>query len=207
MDKIRQELDIWESSIERFKPVVAELEQLIRDRHKERIIVAIDGKCGSGKTTLATYLSNKYDCNLFHMDDFFLQSHQRVINRLNEVGGNVDYERFQEEVLKPLLLGQTVKYRTYNCMLQVIDKEYDIHPKKLNIIEGSYSQHPYFKEPYDLCIFLDIDDRTQREIIRKRNGLEMLNLFLDKWIPMENRYFEKFKIKEKSMLVQWKQAI
>lgn len=35
---------------------------------------------------------------LSHMDDFYLQGRQRTYERLNEVGGNVDYERFAKEV-------------------------------------------------------------------------------------------------------------
>ena len=37
------------------------------------VIVAIDGPCAAGKTTLAGKLQAAYDCNLFHMDDFFLR--------------------------------------------------------------------------------------------------------------------------------------
>jgi uridine kinase len=40
---------------------------------QDRVIVAIDGKCTSGKTTLASRLAEIYDCNVFHMDDFFLR--------------------------------------------------------------------------------------------------------------------------------------
>ena len=69
---------------------------------KDMVVVAIDGKCTSGKTTLASKLVQIYDCNVFHMDDFFLRPEQRTPERFAEVGGNVDYERFQEEVLLPL---------------------------------------------------------------------------------------------------------
>ena len=34
---------------------------------KDTVIVAIDGKCTSGKTTLASKLAEIYDCNVFHM--------------------------------------------------------------------------------------------------------------------------------------------
>ena len=44
---------------------------------KERVIVGIDGCCASGKTTLADKLSRSFDCNVFHMDDFFLRPGQR----------------------------------------------------------------------------------------------------------------------------------
>ena len=63
---------------------------------KNFVIVAIDGKCTSGKTTLASQLAEIYDCNVFHMDDFFLRPEQRTPERFAEVGGNVDYERFHE---------------------------------------------------------------------------------------------------------------
>ena len=45
---------------------------------KNTVIVAIDGKCTSGKTTLASKLAEIYDCNVFHMDDFFLRPEQRT---------------------------------------------------------------------------------------------------------------------------------
>ena len=34
---------------------------------KDMVIVAIDGKCTSGKTTLASKLAEIYDCNVFHI--------------------------------------------------------------------------------------------------------------------------------------------
>ena len=37
-----------------------------------RVLVAIDGRCAAGKTTLAASLQAQLECNVFHMDDFFL---------------------------------------------------------------------------------------------------------------------------------------
>ena len=100
--------------------MIASLEQ-IRNRidelmsQKEQVIVAIDGNCTAGKTTLAGKLAEVYDCNVFHMDDFFLRPEQRTPERYAEVGGNVDYERFMEEVLQPLKAGNTFSYRPFDC--------------------------------------------------------------------------------------------
>ena len=55
----------------------------------EHAIVAIDGCSGSGKSSLASLLEEVCDVSLVHMDDFFLQPHQRHEERLNEVGGNI----------------------------------------------------------------------------------------------------------------------
>ena len=59
-----------------------------------RVLVAIDGRCAAGKTTLAASLQAQLECNVFHMDDFFLRPEQRTSERLHQPGGNVDYERF-----------------------------------------------------------------------------------------------------------------
>lgn len=41
---------------------------------KEVVLVSIDGRCASGKTTLARKISKIIDCNVFHMDDFFYKN-------------------------------------------------------------------------------------------------------------------------------------
>lgn len=156
---------------------------------KDTVLVAIDGKCTSGKTTLAAKLAEIYDCNVFHMDDFFLRSEQRTAERFKEVGGNVDYERFFDEVLTPLKNGQAFSYRRFDCSTFTLSAPIHVTPKKLNIIEGTYSHHPYFKDPYDLKIMLEIDDETQRKRILQRPEF-LHKRFFEEWIPMENRYFD-----------------
>ena len=163
---------------------------------KERVIVAIDGSCGAGKTTLAGMLAAHYGCDLFHMDDFFLRPEQRTPTRYAETGGNVDYERFQEEVLLPLKAGQPFAYRPFNCKTLTLMEPVPVNPGNLSIIEGSYSLHPYFGEPYDLKIFLCVTPELQRQRILQRPAF-LHQRFFEEWIPMENRYFEAFQIPSK----------
>ena len=167
---------------------------------KDKLLVAIEGKCTSGKTTLAGKLSERYDCNVIHMDDFFLRPEQRTEKRFAEVGGNVDYERFQEEVLSPLLSGKDFSYRPFDCKTFTLSEAIQVMPKKLTIVEGSYSMHPYFGDPYDLKILLTVDLETQRQRIGERPE-HLQQRFLTQWIPMENRYLEEFCIPHKADLV------
>ena len=161
---------------------------------KDMVIVAIDGKCTSGKTTLAGRLAEMYDCNIFHMDDFFLRPEQRTPERFAEIGGNVDYERFMEVVLIPLKAGQAFAYRPFDCSTFTLAEPVTVVQKKLNIIEGTYSHHPYFGDPYDLKIVLTVDENTQRERILQRPAF-LHKRFFEEWIPMENQYFEGLSIK------------
>ncbi len=165
-------------------------------------IVAIDGMSASGKTTLGKQLHEHFpDSNLFHMDDFFLQPHQRTSERLTEIGGNVDYERLQKEVLSQLRNANGLSYRRYNCQTQTLSPLQHIDWKPLVIIEGTYSHHPYFGNVYNLRIFYEISSETQHERILRRNGSDMMKRFETEWIPKENQYFNYYKIKEKSGLL------
>ena len=156
---------------------------------KERVIIAIDGKCAAGKTTLAAKLAEYYDCNVLHMDEFFLRPEQRRAERFAQVGGNVDYERFWEEVLLPLKAGLPFSYRPFDCGTFMLADPIHIPWKKLNIVEGTYSHHPYFGEPYDWKLLLTVDEETQRRRILQRPAF-LHQRFFEEWIPMENRYFD-----------------
>lgn len=168
---------------------------------KAAVNVAIDGNCGAGKSALASLVSGIYDCNVFHMDDFFLRPEQRIRRRLDEPGGNADWERFYGEVITGLKSGKLFTYRKYDCKTQKLGGPVPVTPKALNIIEGSYSVHPELIGFYDLKIFLQVRASEQSARILKRNGAEMHGKFLSEWIPMENRYFEAFDIKEKCDLI------
>ena len=169
---------------------------------KDRILIAIDGSCTSGKSTLAALLARELDCNLFHMDDFFLRPEQRIPERLAQPGGNVDYERFYEEVLLPLGTGETFAYRPYDCSTGRLKEPVAAEPKRINIIEGSYSHHPFFGDPYDIKVFLKITPEIRGMRIGQRPAF-LRKRFLEEWIPMEQRYFEEFRIEEKADLALW----
>ena len=175
---------------------------IIDDRLKKgRMTLAIDGLSASGKTTLAKLLEEKYECTVFHMDDFFLQPFQRTKERYEEIGGNIDRERFLDQVLKPLFKGEKIKYQPFDCSVMTLLNTIEVTPKKLTVIEGVYSMHPLFLPYYDYSVFLQIDKELQKERILKRNTPAVSKRFFYEWIPMENRYFESFNIKEKCNMI------
>lgn len=180
--------------------IVEEIRKRIEAMPQKQVILAIDGSCTAGKSTLASCLAAEFDCNLFHLDDFFLRPEQRTKERLAQPGGNVDYERFREEVLLPLKTGAAFSYRPYDCGTGCLKEAVPVEPKRINVVEGSYSHHPYFGDPYDLKIFLDVsaDVRTQR--ILQRPAF-LYKRFFEEWIPMEQRYFEAYSIRERADLL------
>jgi uridine kinase len=179
------------------QPLISLIEQIeLYLQKQEKVIIAIDGKCGSGKTTVATILERIYSSNLFHMDDFFLTDDLRTEERLSLPGGNVDYERFKNEILLNLKNSKSINYNKYSCSLKAFSNQSIINDKNIIIIEGSYSLHPELIEFYDIKVFIDINYNMQKERILKRNGIKSLEMFINKWIPLEEKYFEFYNIKE-----------
>jgi uridine kinase len=95
------------------------------------------------------------------------------------VGGNVDRERFLEEVLIPLSKNETVNYRRFNCSTMTINEGMNVVPERLTVIEGTYSMHPELSDHYDLSVFLDVDPKLQEKRIANRNSPELAERFFD----------------------------
>jgi uridine kinase len=160
---------------------------------KTPVIIAIDGPSGSGKSSFAADITKSHDCNLFHMDDFFLPPERKTEERLATPGGNVDWERVKDEVLEPILSGKPFAHKIYNCKTGKYTKSKIFTPKRLNIIEGVYSMHPELIKYYDYKIFLDVKREKQLERIKRRTPSEKVyREYRYKWIPLEDAYFEAY---------------
>lgn len=174
-------------SVESMKSAIDRVERLLAEGRCA--FVAIDGPCASDKTVFAASLHERFGGNVLHMDDFFLRPEQRTPERFAEPGGNVDRERFEAEVLKPLAAGKAVRYRPWDCHTGDFATSRSVEPAALTVVEGSYSMHPALRGYYDLtmCLIVDPSERLRR--LEARNP-RMLQRFIDEWIPLENRYFE-----------------
>ncbi len=181
---------------------VERVSEEIRKLHREKneLLIAIDGRCASGKTTLAEQLQKELSCSVIHMDHFFLRKEQRTQERLREPGGNVDYERFEKEVLEPVRAGRSFSYRPYDCHLQELSAPIQIEHNSVCIVEGSYACHPRLWGAYDFHIFLTVDPETQMRRILFRNKEEDAVIFRNKWIPLEESYFSYYHIMERCEL-------
>ncbi len=164
-------------------------------------IVAIDGRAASGKSTLAAQLSAILKAGLIHMDDFFLPPALRSAERLAEAGGNVHYERFAEEMLPQLRNTDAFSYICFDCSQMAMGEPRTVASSPYRIVEGSYSNHPTFGDYADLKILCDIDPEIQMQRILNRNGEELAEMFRTRWIPMEEKYFETFHIRDKADLI------
>lgn len=184
-------------------PGIAELEKRIRQLSARlpRVLVAIDGRCAAGKTTLAGRLAERWGWSTVHMDHFFPRPEQRTRERWETPGENVDHERFLEEVLRPLAEGRGAEYRPFDCHTQSLSAPVRVEPGSVVLVEGSYACHPELWNFYHLRVFLTVGKEEQLRRIEVRNGPERAQMFQSRWIPLEERYFEAFRLRERCDLV------
>ena len=72
------------------------------------LVLALDGRCGSGKTTLANGLAAQLPgCTLLRTDDFYLPPAQRIPDWAHTPCANMDLTRLRDEALRLAYAGQT----------------------------------------------------------------------------------------------------
>lgn len=194
--RLHNNMDIIEQIIERTKTLLSD---------KQRLIIAIDGRCASGKTTLAKKLNEAEGWSVFHTDDFFLRPGQRTAERLNTPGENVDHERFLEEVLLPLANStdnenDLIRFRPFDCKTKSLAEPVCVRAGKICVVEGSYSCHPSLWDYYGLRIFMTVDPEEQMRRIILREGGEKARQFAEMWIPLEEKYFSAYDVRSRCEL-------
>lgn len=180
-----------------FFPALLPLEQLVRQG--KPAVVAVDGRCGSGKTSLARLADAVSGCcNVVHMDDFYLPPDRRGVDWQEVPGGNMDLARLRDEVLLPLRRGEAAVYRPFDCQTGRFGPPVELEGGGLTLVEGSYSL--LLPEYYDYTIFLTCSKEEQTARLQKREG-DYFHAFEERWIPMEERYFAQCGVEQSSSLV------
>ncbi|MER1957576.1 MAG: hypothetical protein ABS942_09350 [Solibacillus sp.] len=169
---------------------ITDIEAIIQQalQQQEPIIIAIDGPATSGKTTLAESLKEKFLITVVSMDDFFLPMNRKTPERLAEVGGNVDYERVEQQIFKPFKRQELAQYEAFDCQTKSYEQRLCTKSNVL-VLEGVYALHPVLQKYVDYALLLEISAPEQLARLIKRNTPEMVDKYKNEWIPLENNYF------------------
>lgn len=155
------------------------------DNVNKPVIISIEGKCASGKSTIADFIKNNFKATIIHMDDFFLPIKRKTKARLDEIGGNIDYELVRETLLN-IKNKNISRYKVFDCSKQeYYDKEFI--SSGIIILEGVYSYHKFFRDLIDKLIYIDTDYNIRVERLKARPNF---NRYINEWIPLEDRYFD-----------------
>ena len=160
------------------------------------LVLALDGRCGSGKTALADRLTRQFPASIvLHTDDFYLPPAQRVRGWEKTPCANMDLVRLRDEALRPAYEGQPVLYRAYSCRAGAYQPVQELAAQPLVILEGSYSHHPLLAGYETLQVFVTCSREEQTRRLQAREGERYAN-FAARWIPLEEGYFTQYRIEE-----------
>ena len=160
------------------------------------LVLALDGRCGSGKTTLANTLARQFPASItLHTDEFYLPPDQRIRGWEKTPCANMDLARLRDEVLAPARAGKPVLYRAYSCREGAYLPPIPCQPARLVLVEGSYSHHPLLAGYETLRVFVTCSKEEQTRRLQAREGERYAN-FAARWIPLEEGYFAQYRIEE-----------
>lgn len=167
---------------------VAKLKKYLNNlKSDKKSIIACEGRCTSGKTTITKNILDE-DISIIEVDDFF-----------PNIAKNPGQTRLDFDLLRELLIevkraniGDVITYKAFNCSQGKYYKK-ELIVKKVVIVEGVYSYDKYVRDIYDGLVFFVVNKYTQEERLKKRcKNIELYNKFKDIWIPREEEYYDEY---------------
>lgn len=164
-------------------------------KDKNRITIAIDGMCASGKSELANILASVFELEIIHLDDFYLPKKERGVDWFDTIAGNMNIAYFKKHVLN-----ENIEYQPFSCSSQSYLPSVKIDNYKILLIEGTYSMLPELQKYYDLKVFLKCSPEKQIQRLKKRENFNIDN-FVNTWLVKEQKYFNECQIDKDSDIV------
>lgn len=150
------------------------------------VLVAIGGGGGTGKSHLAGFIQDRLDdVTVIHADDF---------SRSGTPGWEA--QRFREQVLGPLLQGQSTRYQAYDWDADRLAEWHQVNPRGVVVAEGVAVVNRAFADLWDVSVWVDCprDIRLRRGI--RRDGPAAERIWVEQWMPEEDSFFESEKPRE-----------
>ncbi len=172
-----------------------------RQQGTKKLLITLDGPCATGKTTLAARLADLLCAPVIHTDDFVVPHARKTPERLSIPGGNCDVERLAGEVIAPWKAGKEVHYRRYDFRNDRL-RDPEILPETgILILEGSYCSLPELRQFADVPVFVTAPWEIRERRLKEREAPEFLKGFYERWIPLEDAYFQAYGLPTADMIV------
>jgi uridine kinase len=158
------------------------------------VLVALDGRSGVGKSTIANGLVERLDGALISGDDFYAggtdaewtartpeQRRARVF----------DWHRLRVDALDPLLAGRVAAWRSFNWQTwEGLSEDLLVcEPAPVIVLDMVYSCGPELSDLVDLSVLVTLDDEERIARLAARDGAEHRDRWLALWESAENHYF------------------
>lgn len=165
--------------------------------HPSPVRVALDGRSGVGKSTLAATVAERLaSCAVVEGDDFYAGGAEADWDARSpeEKAAQVMDWRRQRPVLEALGAGLPASWHAYDW--DAFDGRWQVaattcRAAPVVILEGAYSARPELADLFDLRVLLTTDDDTRQARLRHREGDGHHDAWSRRWAEAEVHYFSR----------------
>lgn len=159
------------------------------------VLVALDGRSGVGKSTLAATVAGRLpSCAVVEGDDFYAggtEAEWDARSAEEKAAQVIDWRR-QRPVLEALASGRPASWHAYDW--DAFDGRLEAEPttcpaSPVVILEGAYSARPELSDRLDLRVLLTTDDDARHARLRAREGDAYHDAWFRRWEEAEVHYF------------------
>ncbi|MEM8826497.1 MAG: hypothetical protein AAGD40_06180 [Pseudomonadota bacterium] len=155
--------------------------------------VAIDGRSGAGKSSVAEAVARQTGATLLHVDDFFdggtAVHYSLSLERLVDIC--IDRVSLRR-VVKSLKSGQNTSFSPFDWKAfdgSRVQEQIGLRASKLLIVEGVYSFHPQVRDLIDIAALVVVADEERIKRLIQREG--EISDWERQWLRAEDWYFSQ----------------
>ena len=156
------------------------------------VLVAIDGRSGTGKSTFAAALGSVHHAPVIEGDAFYAGGvGVRTDTAERRADACIDRPKLRA-VLEQVKAGRTAAYRSFDWDIfdgSLRDLATTVKPGKIVIVEGVYSSHHDFVDLLDDKILLTAPDAVRHQRLIQREG--SIGPWERQWHEAEDWYFSR----------------
>jgi uridine kinase len=177
-----------------------------RSRGAAAFVVALDGRSGTGKSSLAASLGTELGAAVVDCDDFYTGGSDAdwaarpPAERATEA---IDWRRLRREVVEPLRAGRPASWVPYDWDegRGPAPRPISLAPAQIVVLDGAYTARPELADVVDLPVLLELDDALRRVRVSQREGEEFADGWYAVWDAAEEHYFTTIRPRESFAIV------
>jgi hypothetical protein len=162
--------------LSRLGPLVEAIRQTLARKQTRSVLVAIDGRGGAGKSSLATAIERELDrAAVVHTDDFAF-------------GWELGWDWARDQIVEPMLARRPARFQRFDRPTRRLAEWHEVpSDTDVLILEGVSATRSELGDPWDVTIWVEAprDTRLQRGL--EREGDAALPLW-QKWMAEEDRW-------------------
>jgi uridine kinase len=169
----------------------------------QRLVVAIDGRSGSGKSTVAQALARDIGAAIVPCDDFFAANVSNVewdaLTPEQRVAEAIDWRRLRREAIEPLRAGRPALWYAFDFQAgprsdgtyPLQEAPTEVGPKPVVLLDGAYSARPELADVLDVSVLVEAAPTTRRARLAAREAPDLLRRWHARWDAAEEHYFTR----------------